>query len=169
MPWRVWRLKRGEPQRSKHFIIITILGMACLAGLIWVLVFSVGENREKIEDAPDKADVQAVYRAFVEAQQARRRACDVVNRRFNALADLLAAQRPSANTTAYYRDHPEELAQSQAYFDQTIHVLRPQNCNKAFPISSFETIKKRAKREAAKKLKGGGSEPKGQVKPKQPP
>jgi len=167
MPWRVWKaVRKDDPERSKHFIVLAIIGVAMFIGVTWFLSGVTTQNRNKIDEKPDKVDVQAVYRAFVAAQEDKRRACDVVNRRFAALANLLEAQRPSQSRTQYYREHPDEFKQALAYFNQTIHILRPQNCTKAFPIPSFQTIKKRAEKQAQE---GGGRQPKGQTKPKSPP
>lgn len=109
---------------------LLIVGVVVLIVAIVLIVKGVNSNEHRIDQTPTKADV---YKALVEIRKSQRQACGVVNKRFNALANLVAQQRPNPVTTAYYRDHPEELVRARDYFDRTVAILRPRNCAKEYP------------------------------------
>lgn len=124
-------------KRRRALVIATALGCVGLAVTIGYLVFGVGRNKEEISKRPTK---EQLYRAEVKSAKDNRRICHVLNGRFAALGRLLAAQRPSAQTTAYYADHPDELAKAQSYFDRVVKVLSPQNCRKRYPLPKRPVI-----------------------------
>jgi hypothetical protein len=136
MPWRVWR-PHPDPNKRRAFIVSAIVGMALFAGVIWWMVDSMSTNEEKIAERPTSEQVLRVLDAV---RRDQRRACRVVNARFATLADVIAGQRPSAETTDYYRTRPGELQEAQRNFDRTLAALEPINCKRRYPPPTIEDV-----------------------------
>jgi hypothetical protein len=123
-----------DPHKRRLFVIVAVLGMAGLAAVVWALVIGQDQNKQAIEDRPTTEQLLGLLRD--RAQKDRER-CRVVNRKFDALADQIATQRPTTQPgqpgASYYAAHPDELKSAQDDFDKTLAVLRPSSCLKQYP------------------------------------
>jgi len=158
-----------DPNRRRRFIVLAVIAMVGIAGLTWWTAQSVTSNekqidvnKERIKKVPTKAQL---FRALVEIRKVQRRACRVVNGRFEALANLIAEQRPSPTTTAYYKDHPEELAKAQSYFDRTLKVLHPRNCLRDYPPPKLSDVSSVPPGSSRPKHRGSGPAGSGAASP----
>ena len=163
MPRRVIH-KMRDPEKGRIFIAITLLGLAGLAGMIWLLVVNVGNNRDQIAKQPTREELLRV----LDANRAdQRRACRVVNQRFGAIRVVLKTQRPSPRTTAYYQTHPFELERAQRQFDQILEVFGPRECLRDYPVPNITEIT--LPEPKAKPQPKGGDHPANGHRPAQPP
>lgn len=146
-------------------VAFAIIGMALFVGGIWVIAAGVLENERNIAKRPT---TEELLRILADVREDQRRACRVVNARLAVIGKIIEAQRPSAATTAYYADHPDELARAQRFFDKTLRAFKPRNCLKAYPVPTLEEVKDVATGDTALVMRGGDAAP-GQDKSKQPP